>query len=79
LQPIQEIMLLEIERDLHRRHAEGGGGVFFSIEDWANRFKIPPPVVVREFAELLEQNPKLSVTFEIFGSTRDTVRQPQPK
>ena len=59
-------MRLEIEKELQRKSSESGGGTYVALSDWAERFELSEPEVLREVADLVEHGPKFSITLEIF-------------
>lgn len=50
----QEIIVLEIEKQLREKHESGGGCILLSLSEWAERLEISEGEFLRQIAELVD-------------------------
>jgi len=50
----QEIIALEVEKQLREKHESGGGCIYLSCSEWAERLEVSEGEFLRQFAELVD-------------------------
>jgi hypothetical protein len=63
----QEIIVLEVEKQLREKHESGGGCIYLSLSDWAERLEVSEGDFLRQFAELVDAGKVKPSVIEICG------------
>jgi hypothetical protein len=63
----QEIIALEIEKQLQEKAESGGGCIYLSCSEWAERLEITEGEFLRQFAELVDAGKARPSVIEICG------------
>jgi hypothetical protein len=63
----QEIIALEIEKQLREKQESGGGCIYLSCSEWAERLEVSEGEFLRQFAELVDAGRVKPSVIEICG------------
>jgi AraC-like DNA-binding protein len=63
----QEIIALEIEKQLREKHESGGGCIYLSVSEWAERLEVSEGEFLRLVAELVDAGKVKPSVIEICG------------
>lgn len=63
----QEIIALEIDKQLREKPESGGGCIYLSLSEWAERLEMSEGDFLRQFAELVDAGKVKPSVIEICG------------
>ena len=63
----QEIIALEVEKQLREKHESGGGCIYLSLSEWAERLEVSEGEFLRQVAELVDAGKVKPSVIEICG------------
>jgi hypothetical protein len=63
----QEIISLEVEKQLREKHESGGGCIYLSLSEWAERLEVSEGDFLRQVAELVDAGKVEPSGIEICG------------
>jgi hypothetical protein len=63
----QEIIALEVEKQLQEKFESGGGCIYLSCSEWAQRLEVTEGEFLRQFAELVDAGKVKPSVIEVCG------------
>ena len=67
MKKIQEIIAVSVQSQLREKHASGGGCIYLSLNEWADRLDISEGEVLRQVAALVDAGELQASVIEICG------------